>query len=236
DVFKIIWERERRADGKITEGRIIAAQYDGKEAKSTAIFFDDDWWEIGGKSMRKQFLRAPLSYRRISSYYSLKRFHPILRYWRPHKGIDYAAQIGTPVSAVGDGVVTYCGWKRDYGRFIEIRHNSTYSTTYGHLLRYAKGIRKGKRVKQGDVIGKVGSSGLSTGPHLDFRIKRWGKFVNFLKLKFPPAKKIKKKYRKKFNKEKKMRLTQLATLSSETEIPQKIKSYEEIIELTKWEK
>ena len=103
------------------------------------------------------------------------------------------------MSCVGDGVVTYAGWKGDYGRFVRIKHNSAYTTTYGHLSRIEKGIRRGKRVRQGDKIGYVGSTGLSTGPHLDFRITKRGRYVNFLKLKFPPARNVPKNYKEEFN-------------------------------------
>jgi len=152
-----------------------------------------------GNSMRKMFLKAPLNYRRISSHFSYGRVHPILRYVRPHLGIDYAANIGTPVSAIGDGIVIYAGWKGDYGKMIKIKHNASYTSLYGHLSAISKGIKRGAVVKQGQVIGKVGSTGLSTGPHLDFRITQNGKYVNFLKINMPFAENIPKKYKQEFN-------------------------------------
>ena len=130
------------------------------------------------------FLRAPLHYRRISSYFTNRRFHPVLKYYRPHHGIDYAAPRGTPVSAVADGTVTFAGWKGGNGKLVMLKHGGGYSTTYGHLSGFARGVRSGRRVAQGDVVGYVGSTGLSSGPHLDFRIKQNGKPLNFLKIKY----------------------------------------------------
>jgi len=203
DKFYIVWERYEN-EGMIRDGRILIAKYVTRRGKEfTAIGFGDEksGWEFyspNGKSMRKQFLKAPLHYRRISSYFSLRRFHPVLKIWRPHRGIDYAAPYGTPVSAVGDGVVVYAGWKGAAGKCVIIKHNSIYKTSYGHLSRIARGIRKGVKVKQKQVIGYVGATGLATGPHLDFRLRKYGKFVNFLRLKFPPARRIPRKKMKKF--------------------------------------
>lgn len=187
DRYFLIWEESATPDGKIVKSRILAAAYRspslGAEGEKTGILFEGDYYNKEGKSQQKFFLRAPLQYRRISSYFSKRRFHPILRYFRPHLGIDYAAPTGTPVSAVADGRVTFVGWKGGFGRYIRIKHSNSYVTTYGHLRRYAKGIRRGVRVKQGRVIGYVGSSGLSTGPHLDFMVKKNGKYINFIRIK-----------------------------------------------------
>jgi murein DD-endopeptidase MepM/ murein hydrolase activator NlpD len=122
-----------------------------------------------------------------------------LKIYRPHYGVDYAAPIGTPVESVGNGRVTFIGWKGGYGRYMRIRHNHIYETSYGHLSRFAKGLKKGSRVRQGDVIGYVGSSGLSTGPHLDFSVKKRGRFVNPLRIKSPPAFILSKNDKKRFN-------------------------------------
>lgn len=222
DTYKLIWERYSNDEMNI-DGKILAAQYCGKETSlHTAIRFKNQYYDLKGKSLQKQFLRAPLSYRRISSYFSYRRFHPILRYWRPHLGIDYAAPIGTPVVSVADGTVVYKGWKGGYGRFIKIRHNAVYYTTYGHFSRYAKNIRRGTKVKQGQLIGYVGSTGLSTGPHLDFRVKKNGKFVNFLKLKFPSKSRISKKYQTEFTRIKRKKLSQLASIFNFCSSPCKI--------------
>ena len=233
DTFKLIWEKFYRKGEEFSDGRILAAQYLGKGVNHTAILFEapqghKDYYTIKGESLRKEFLRSPLNYRRISSYFSYKRFHPILKYYRPHLGIDYAAPLGTPVASIGDGVVTYAGWKGDYGRFVKVRHQNGYYSTYGHLSRYRKGIRKGVKVKQGQVVGYVGSTGLATGPHLDFRVVRNGRFVNFLKIKIPAAESVREKYRKEFEITKRERLSQLGILSSYRTFPHPVKQKFEV--------
>jgi murein DD-endopeptidase MepM/ murein hydrolase activator NlpD len=137
-------------------------------------------------------LKAPLSFRRISSRFSRSRYHPILKIYRPHLGVDYAAPTGTPVSTVGDGTVTFAGYKGQNGKIVMIRHPNSFRTSYGHLSKIKRGVRRGVKVKQGQVIGYVGSTGLSTGPHLDYRIKKHNRFVNPLTLKLPPGKSIPK--------------------------------------------
>ncbi len=219
DRFRLVWEEYWQDEKKLADGRIFAAQYINRHKTHTAIYFEDPEGHRGyfteeGKSLRKQFLRSPLSYRRISSYFSYRRFHPILKVYRPHPGIDYAAPIGTPVRSIGDGRVVYKGRKGGFGRFVKIKHKRGYYTTYGHLRRYARGIRVGARVYQGQVIGYVGSSGLSTGPHLDFRIIKDGRYINFLRLKLPPVKSVKKEHLEEFNRIKEARLTQLESISS----------------------
>jgi len=200
DALKLIWEQHLSPEGKvITQGRILAAQYINEGRTHTAIFFKDkenhsDYYTSEGKSLRRSFLRSPLNYRRISSGCTRNRLHPILRIYRPHLGIDYAAPIGTPVWTVAEGTVTFVGWNGGYGRYIKIKHAQGITTSYGHLSRYAKGIKKGVKVKQGQTIGYVGSTGLSTGPHLDFRITQNGTYVNFLQTKFPTASSVKPEY------------------------------------------
>ncbi len=226
DTYNLVWEKHTNGEKNKGKSKILIAQYCGEETKKhNAISFKGGYYDLKGKSLQKQFLRAPLNYRRISSYFSRRRFHPILRYWRPHLGIDYAAPIGTPIASVGDGTVIFKGWKGGYGRFIKIRHNSVYTTTYGHLWRYAKKIRKGRKIKQGQVIGYVGSSGLSTGPHLDFRMVKNGKCVNFLRLKFPSKKKISSNKRAEFNRLKKARLRQIALVLGHTVSPKKVELF-----------
>ncbi|HAF95492.1 MAG TPA: hypothetical protein DER10_09940 [Elusimicrobia bacterium] len=184
DGVEAVYESIVTPSGKVVSRRLLAGRYNGRETgKKTAFYYRGGYYNEKGESMRSFFLRAPLQYRRISSYFTRTRRHPILKIVRPHLGIDYAAPGGTPVSSVADGTVLFAGWKNDYGRYIEVRHAKGYITTYGHLSRYAGGIRAGKRVKQGDLIAYVGSTGLSTGPHLDFRVKESGRFVNFLKIK-----------------------------------------------------
>ncbi len=153
---------------------------------STESFFDDQ-----GISLRKAFLKAPVKYSRISSRFSNSRLHPILKIRRPHHGVDYSAPVGTPVHAIGDGVIVKTGNEGQSGNMIRIKHNSVYSTAYLHLRGYEKGIHTGAYVKQGDVIGYVGSTGLSTGPHLDFRFYKNGYPVDPLKVQAPPVDPIK---------------------------------------------
>ncbi|MBN1384212.1 MAG: peptidoglycan DD-metalloendopeptidase family protein [Elusimicrobia bacterium] len=205
DKFKLVYNRYEYGDELVDDGEILAVQYNGNyTGNHTAVRFQskdgkiNSYYTPDGESLTKIFLKAPLEYRRISSHFTNSRFHPILRYYRPHRGIDYAAPSGTPVSSIGDGVVTYAGWNGDYGNFVRIKHNSVYTSAYGHLHAIAKGVRKGKHVKQKQVIGWVGTTGLSTGPHLDFRITKNGKFVNFLTLKIPSAKNLPKEYKNEF--------------------------------------
>ncbi len=233
DTFKLIWEKSYKEGEEFSDGQILAAQYLGKEGSHTAILFEDpeghkDYYTIKGESLRKQFLRSPLNYRRISSYFSHRRFHPILKYYRPHPGIDYAAPLGTPVVSIGDGVVTYLGWKGDYGRFVKVRHQNGYYSTYGHLSRYGRGIRRGVKVKQGQVVGYVGASGLATGPHLDFRVVRNRKFVNFLKIQIPAAESVEDKYRREFEIIKRERLCQVGILSAYRSFPHPIEEKFEV--------
>jgi murein DD-endopeptidase MepM/ murein hydrolase activator NlpD len=149
------------------------------------------YWNEKGESMRKAFLKAPLKFSRISSGFSYARRHPVTRKVRPHTGVDYAAPKGTPVMTIGDGTVTSIKYEGAGGKTVRIRHNSVYSTAYLHLSGYAKGLKVGQRVRQGQVIGYVGSTGRSTGPHLDFRVWKNGSPINPLKMQSPPAEPIK---------------------------------------------
>jgi len=223
DTIQLIWERYISPDNEVlVEGRVLAAQYVNQGKNYTAVFSRDktdhfDYYSLDGKSLRRSFLRSPLNYRRISSYYSWRRFHPILKIYRPHLGIDYAAPQGTPVSAIADGKVIFAGWKGDNGRLVKIKHAQSYTSSYGHLSRIAKGARRGKEVKQGQIIGYVGTTGLSTGPHLDFRVTKNGRYVNFLKMDFPTADPVNPKYSKDFEKTKKKYLAYLEILTDSAE-------------------
>jgi murein DD-endopeptidase MepM/ murein hydrolase activator NlpD len=148
--------------------------------------------------MRKAFLKAPLKFSRISSGFSYSRKHPVTRKVQPHTGIDYAAPKGTPVMSIGDGVVTSKKYEGAGGNTVRIRHNSVYSTAYLHLSGYAKGLKVGQRVRQGEVIGYVGSTGRSTGPHLDFRVWKNGSPINPLKMESPPTDPLKKEHMEQF--------------------------------------
>lgn len=175
-------------------GDILVARFIHKNNIFNAfLFFQNEkkeYYDESGNSLQKEFLKAPVKYRRISSHYSGRRLHPILRVYRPHRGIDYAAAIGTPVQAVGDGIVIKVGRNGAAGKMVKIRHNSVYKSAYLHLSGYGAKIKTNAKVKQGQVVGYVGSSGLSTGPHLDFRFWKNGSLVNYLRQTFPSSKAI----------------------------------------------
>lgn len=192
DRLKAVVEKRYRKGKFAGYGRILAARFVNDGTVHEGFLFEDkqdrpDYYAADGTALRRAFLKAPLAFTRISSGYSMRRFHPILRVYRPHQGIDYAAPSGTPVRTIGDGVVIRTGWDNGGGNYVKIRHNSIYETTYMHLRSFAKGVRKGARVKQGQTIGYVGATGLATGPHLDFRMKKNGSYVNPLKIKTPPT-------------------------------------------------
>ena len=191
DSYKIVYEKMYADTQFVGIGNIIATYFNHINSDNYAFYFEQDsigdYFDEEGGSMRRAFLKAPLRFSRISSRFSYNRRHPILKIRRPHLGVDYVASIGTPVHAVGDGVVIGAGRKGQAGRTVTIKHNGTYTTQYLHLSRYGTGIRNGARVMQGQIIGYVGSSGLSTGPHLDFRFYRNGKAIDPLKVKSPPV-------------------------------------------------
>ena len=185
---------------KSIEGLVFIHQ--GKEF--TAIPFTQDsireYFDAEGNSLRKEFLKAPLDFIRITSRFSNSRFHPVLKRYRAHHGVDYAAPTGTPVKAIGDGVVITKSYDANGGgNYVKIKHNSVYTTTYMHLSRFGTGIQNGVHVKQGTVIGYVGSTGLSTGPHLDFRVHKNGQPINPLNMESPPSEPIKPELRDSFN-------------------------------------
>ncbi|MCL2484950.1 MAG: M23 family metallopeptidase [Endomicrobia bacterium] len=204
DTFKVAYETTYIAKKNTTlNSRILAAEYKTSSKNYNAFYFktkegDAGYFDKDGKSVKSAFLKAPLQFKRISSHFSRARFHPVLKFIRPHLGIDYAAPTGTPVSTIGDGVVTMAQRNGGFGNYVEIKHSNGYVTSYGHLSKYGKGIKKGVRVSQGQVIGYVGTTGVSTGPHLDFRIKKDGKFFNYLTMKQPPATTLSKDNEKEF--------------------------------------
>ena len=195
DSFKVIYD-EKIVDGQsVGIGRIWGAEFVHGGKQYYAIPYAQDgklrYWEANGESLRKQFLKAPLKYTRISSKFSKARLHPVYKIYRPHHGIDYAAPAGTPVHAVADGTVTFRGWdKGGGGNTLKIKHAGNMETGYLHLKSFAKGIAVGTRVSQGQLIGYVGSTGASTGPHLDFRIKKNGTPIDPLKMPQEPAEPI----------------------------------------------
>jgi murein DD-endopeptidase MepM/ murein hydrolase activator NlpD len=195
DRFGVVYNELHKDGVKIKSGDILAAEFINNGKLYKAVYYtnpkgEGDYYNEDGKSMRKAFLRSPVNFSRISSKFSLKRWHPVLSRWRSHKGVDYAAARGTPILASGDGKIVLAGRKGGYGKAIFIQHGSRYTTVYGHLNNYAKGIRVGKKVKQGQVIGYVGSTGLATGPHLHYEFRVNGSHRNPLTVRLPEAKPV----------------------------------------------
>ena len=199
DSCKVVFEKKYIAGDTVSFGigNVIAAYFknsgEGKYAFSYVQDGRKEYFDENGDNLRKAFLKAPLNYRRISSTFSNGRMHPVYHVVRPHHGVDYAAPVGTPVQSIGDGTVIAKGWDtKGGGNYVKIKHNSTYTTTYMHLKGFAKGISQGCKVKQGQTIGYVGSTGASTGPHLDFRLQKNGTYIDPLKFKSPSAEPVKK--------------------------------------------
>ncbi len=198
DSFTLIYEEQYKDGVKVSDGPIIAAEFINRGTSLRAIRYTHedgrhDYYAENGDAMRKAFLRTPVELARISSRFNLKRKHPILNKIRAHKGVDYAASTGTPIRATGDGTVALAGRKGGYGRTVVLKHGGKYSTLYAHLHKYARGVRTGKRVKQGQVIGYVGKSGLATGPHLHYEFRVNGVHRNPLTVKLPKVESINKK-------------------------------------------
>jgi murein DD-endopeptidase MepM/ murein hydrolase activator NlpD len=216
DKFKAVYEEVYVGDEFIGISKIYAAWFYHWGEEYYAFNFDNngrgDYFDEEGNSLRKEFLKAPLKFSRISSGFSYHRRHPLLGDYRPHLAIDYTAPRGTPVRSVGNGVVEFAAYKGPNGNFIRIRHNSTYQSGYLHLTRFAKGIRRGKKVSQGDVIGYVGSTGRATGPHLDFRFWKNGTPVNYRRMKFPPSHPVDPQYKDQFDRMKNVWMERLNEL------------------------
>jgi len=192
DHFKVAYELHYSNGEVIGVGRVLAAEFINKGKTYQAVYFEANDKEKGyytpdGKNLRRAFLRSPLKFSRISSGFTRSRFHPVLKKWRSHKGVDYAARKGTPVRATANGTVAVSTRNRGYGKYIILKHRGRYSTVYAHLSRFAKGLRKGKRVNQGDIIGYVGSTGLATGPHLHYEFRVKGIQRNPLRVVMPAA-------------------------------------------------
>lgn len=195
-------------------GRILAARIEAGGKTHAAVLFDsgeDTYYTPEGETLRRAFLKSPLKFTRISSRFTRKRFHPILKRYRPHLGVDYAAPKGTPVRSVADGVVASAGWQGAAGKMVKVRHSRGYVTSYLHLSRIGRGIRSRARVRQGQVIGYVGSTGLSTGPHLDFRIKRNGTALNPLSAELPSGEPVPGKYMAAFRRVAQNRISEIET-------------------------
>ncbi len=193
DTVRILYDEVWKDGEFVRTGAIQAAELVNRGTVRRAYRFTDpagrpSYYDPDGGNLQKQLMRAPVEYSRVSSNFSYNRFHPVLKRWMPHLGVDYAAPLGTPVRAAGDGTVVAASRKKGNGRYLQIRHNNReYETYYLHLSRFAEGVRKGKKVRQGEIIGYVGATGYATGPHLDYRVKRSGRFVNPRKLKLPAA-------------------------------------------------
>lgn len=203
DRFRVFYDQKVCGGDVIAVDTVRYAVFSHQEEDFQMVMFDQKdggniYWNEKGESMRKAFLKAPLSYSRISSGFSYNRRHPITRRVQPHTGVDYAAPKGTPVMSIGDGTVTSMKYEGAGGNVVRIKHNSVYSTAYLHLSGFASGLKAGKRVRQGDVIGYVGSTGRSTGPHLDFRVWKNGSPVNPLTMDSPPAEPVKEELRPAF--------------------------------------
>ena len=191
DEYRLIYEHEYIDGEAVGVGKLLGAYYKNYDNEYYAVYYDHEhysgYYDLEGRPTKKAFLKAPVKFSRISSKFSLSRFHPVLKRRKAHFGTDYAAAYGTPIFSVANGVVTRVSYTKGNGRFVKIKHDKTYQTQYLHMSRFAEGIKVGMHVKQGQTIGYVGSSGLATGPHVCFRFWKNGKQVNHLKENFPPA-------------------------------------------------
>lgn len=222
DRFKVMYEEKSVGDKIIGIGDIMGAYFQHRGTDYYAIPFEQDsvlqFFDQNGNSLRKAFLKAPLEFSRISSRFSKNRFHPILKRNKPHLGTDYAAPHGTPIRTIGDGIVLEAGYSGGNGNYVKIKHNSTYSTQYLHMSRFAKGIRRGASVKQGQVIGFVGSTGLATGPHLCFRFWKNGVQVDPYKEVNPPSYPVKPDLTAQFDSVKTRIMTELDMIGFQQEM------------------
>lgn len=203
DSFSVLYEEKYQNDKKIGTGNILAAEFINKGKSYRTVRYSDangktNYYAPDGRSMRRAFLRSPVHFTRISSRFNPNRLHPIYKTKRPHRGVDYAAPRGTPIMSSGDGVVTFAGTKTGYGKVVIIKHGERYSTLYAHMNAFAKGMRRGKRVTQGQTIGQVGSTGWATGPHLHYEFRVDGAHRNPLTVKLPLAQPIAKQFRADF--------------------------------------
>jgi len=217
DSLKILYEeKSRKGQQKKTALRILAAELTSAGQKFTAIYFEKqkgqgNYYNLEGRSLARSFLRFPLEFTNITSHFAHARFHPILKVNVPHTGVDFAAKRGTPVRAVGDGVITLADWNGVYGKMVEIQHDSTYTTRYAHLERFAEGIREGSAVTKGQVIGYVGSTGRATGPHLHFELYKDQQYVDPFGIDFPAEDLIEPALQKLFDDQKQIFLVELTS-------------------------
>jgi murein DD-endopeptidase MepM/ murein hydrolase activator NlpD len=202
DWFKVIFEKQLVDGETIGYGKIRAIDFNHEGRDYLGFYFEQDsvgdYFDEQANSLRKAFLKSPLKYSRLTSGFTRRRFHPVQKRWKAHLGTDYAAPRGTPILATGDGKVIEARFKRFNGNYVKIKHNGTYSTQYLHMKAIKKGVRPGKFVRQGEVIGYVGSTGLATGPHVCYRFWKNGKQVNHLKEEFPPSEPVKPAHKERF--------------------------------------
>ena len=190
DKFTVVYEMIYSNGTLVNTGHIQAAEFINQGQTYRAVHFQGDYYTQEGKSVRKAFLRSPIEFSRVSSGFTNSRFHPVLNQWRAHRGVDFAAPVGTRVKATSDGVVTSFGRQGGYGNFITVNHQGRFTTLYGHLSSFAKGLRRGQRVAQGDVIGYVGMTGMTSGPHLHYEFKIDGQQRDPLRVALPDAKPV----------------------------------------------
>ncbi len=214
DRFSVLYEEQFLDGEKYRDGEILVAEFTNQGQTYRAIRFVDDegnasYYTPDGLSLRKAFLRTPVEFARISSRFTLRRWHPILKKWRAHRGVDYAASTGTPIRSTGSGRITHLGTKGGYGKVVMIQHGDKYTTVYGHMSRFARGLRSGSRVRQGQVIGYVGQTGYATGPHLHYEFRVNGAHKNPLTIKLPKADPIPAKYKNAFDRHAKRLTAQL---------------------------
>ena len=214
DRFSLIFEEQYLNGEKLSNGHIVAAEFTNQGKSYQAVRYTDpkgnsNYFSPDGHSMRKAFLRSPVDFRRISSRFTRERYHPVLGKKRPHRGVDYAAATGTPVKAAGDGKIIFRGKKGGYGKTVILQHGGKYTTLYAHLSNYKRSQRVGRRVKQGQIIGYVGKTGVATGPHLHYEFRINGVHRNPLTVKLPNASPIKKAYKDDFLSKSKPLLAQL---------------------------
>jgi Membrane proteins related to metalloendopeptidases len=216
DQFKLIYEENLVEDKPIGIGKILGIYFEHSGNGFYAFPFDQgdglDYFDDEGNSLRKALLKYPIEFTRISSRYSMNRFHPVVKVFRPHLGTDFAASTGTPIRSVGDGIIEEAQYKSNNGNYVKVRHNGTYTTGYLHMSKIAAGITPGTKVRQGQTIGYVGSTGLATGPHLCYRFWKNGVQVDALKVELPPSMPVKKEYWPEFEKQKQNLMTRLSLI------------------------
>jgi len=214
DKFALLFEEHYLDGDKLRDGKILAAEFTNRGTSYRAVLYTDpkgnsQYYNPEGKSMRKAFLRSPVDFRRISSKFQPERYHPVLGKKRPHRGVDYAAKTGTPIKAAGDGKLIFRGRKGGYGNTVVLQHGGNITTLYAHLSKFRRGVSSGSRVKQGQIIGYVGATGLATGPHLHYEFRINGAHRNPLTVKLPDAEPIPARYKSDFQQQSRQLLAQL---------------------------